>query len=289
MNYNEQYSAYLELFNKELDFALTKIENTPSILKEAMIYAVNGGGKRVRPVLCYAVAELIGLDYEKIKQYAIAIELIHSYSLVHDDLPAMDNDDFRRGKLSTHKKFGEAYGILTGDALLNFAFEYCLRKPNLSLDDFKAFRILAECSGHSGMIAGQVFDMQYEKSESVSEKQLYDVYKKTYLLLTAPMLIPSVLCGGKYYNELKELGYHLGVTFQIVDDFIDVEGELSSIGKTPHKDQSVDKLTSIKVFGLKGAKDRAKYHYDCCIEILKKFTKNDFLIEFTNSMYNRKK
>jgi len=103
------------------------------------------------------------------------------------------------------------------------------------------------------------------------------------------MLIPSILSGGVYYNELKEFGYHLGITFQIIDDIMDVEGELSSIGKTPHKDESVDKLTSIKVFGLKGAKERAKYHYDCCINILKEIDNSEFLIEFTNAMYNRKK
>ena len=128
MNYNEQYNKYLELFNADLTNALNKVDNIPNILKESMYYAVEGGGKRVRPVLCYAVADLLNVNFVKIKEYAVALELIHSYSLVHDDLPAMDNDDFRRGKLSTHKKFGEAYGILAGDALLNYAFEYCLNK-----------------------------------------------------------------------------------------------------------------------------------------------------------------
>ena len=289
MNYKEQYASYLEFFNTQLNNAINSIIDTPQILKDAMIYAISGGGKRVRPVLCYAVADLLKVSYDKINEYAVAIELIHSYSLVHDDLPAMDNDDFRRGKLSTHKKFGEAYGILTGDALLNYAFEYCLTKKDVCLEDFSALKVLAEYAGYKGMIAGQVYDMQYEKSKKVSEIELYDIYNKTYKLLTVPMLIPSILSGGVYYNELKEFGYHLGITFQIIDDIMDVEGELSSIGKTPHKDESVDKLTSIKVFGLKGAKERAKYHYDCCINVLKEIDDSEFLIEFTNAMYNRKK
>ena len=289
MNYNEQYNKYLELFNAELTKAFNKVDNTPNILKESMYYAVEGGGKRVRPVLCYAVADLLNVDFVKIKKYAVALELIHSYSLVHDDLPAMDNDDFRRGKLSTHKKFGEAYGILAGDALLNYAFEYCLNKKNQTLLDLKALKILAECSGYTGMIAGQVYDMQYEKKQTATEIDLYDIYKKTYKLLTAPLLIPSVLSGGKYYKELEEYGFHLGVTFQITDDIMDVEGELNSIGKTPHKDQSVDKLTSIKIWGLDGAKDRAKYHYDCCINILNKIDGSEFLSEFTKAMFKRKK
>lgn len=289
MNYAKQYDKYLNLFNAELDKCILSIKDKPSILKEAMVYAISGGGKRIRPVLCYAVAEILGLDCSSVNEFAVAIELIHSYSLVHDDLPAMDNDDYRRGKLSTHKKFGEAYGILAGDALLNYAHEYCLSKKDFSIKDAKALRLLSEYAGYSGMIAGQVYDMQYEKKAIINEAQLYEVYNKTYKLITAPLLIASILADNKYYEELKEFGFHLGSMFQIVDDIMDVEGDLALIGKTPHKDIEVDKLTSIKVFGLDGARKRAEYHYNSGKMILNKIQNSGFLSAFNDAMYIRKK
>ncbi len=288
MNYGKEYDKYLKLFNEEFNNCILSIKNEPSILKEAMVYAISGGGKRIRPVLCFAAAEMLNVKFDFIKEFAVAIELIHSYSLVHDDLPAMDNDDYRRGKLSTHKQFGEAYGILAGDALLNYAHEYCLNKKDFSNKDVIALKLLSEYAGYSGMIAGQVYDMQYEKKESVSERELYEVYNKTYKLITAPLLIASIMADNKYYDELKAFGYHLGSMFQIVDDIMDVEGELFLIGKTPHKDSKVDKLTSIKVFGLDGAKKKAEYHYNSANKILKGIKNSEFLIAINDAMYNRK-
>ncbi len=288
--YKEQYAKYLDIFNKQLDLAIKSFSDAPPLLREAMDYAVSGGGKRVRPVLAYAVADILGLNFNKVHQFAVAIEFIHSYSLVHDDLPAMDNDDYRRGKLSTHKKFGEAYGILTGDSLLNYAFEYCLNKPNFDLNDAKALRLLANYAGTFGMIAGQVYDLQNEKSKDLCEKNLYNIYEnKTAKLLTAPLLISSILSNGKYYENLKEFGYHLGIMFQISDDIMDVEGTVESIGKTPNKDLMEDKLTSIKVFGLDGAKDRKEFHYKKCLEQLDKIENSQFLREFSKIMFERTK
>jgi geranylgeranyl diphosphate synthase type II len=255
-----------------------------------MRYAITGGGKRIRPVLLIATADMLGVDFDNIKEFAVAIECIHSYSLVHDDLPAMDNDDYRRGKLSTHKKFGEANGILTGDALLNFAFEYSLSKQNFDSNDAKALKYLGECAGCFGMIAGQVLDLQNEHNANVSEQTLYSIYEnKTAKLLTAPLLIASVLSGGKYYKEFESFGYNLGVLFQIVDDIMDVEGTLESIGKTPHKDEDVNKLTSIKLFGLDGAKELAKKHYLECKKILSEINGSEFLSELTDAMFVRRK
>ena len=290
MDYNKQYDFYLSIVENEIKCAFNSLKNVPDLLKYAMEYAVIGGGKRVRPVLCFAVAENLGVDLNKIKEFAFAIECIHSYSLVHDDLPAMDNDDYRRGKLSTHKKFGEAYGILAGDALLNFAFEYCLNKIDFDKKDALALKLLAEYAGASGMIAGQVLDLQNEKNNLPNEKILYDIYiNKTAKLLTAPLLIASIAADNKYFNELKEFGLNLGAMFQISDDIMDVEGSLEEIGKTPNKDSGVDKLTSIKVFGLDGAKARLKEHYNKCLDLLNKINANSFLKEFTEKMYLRKK
>lgn len=291
MNYKEQYLVYL---NKVEDYIKNTFEkfspDAPTTIKTAMNYAVLDGGKRVRPVLCLAVADILKLPLNQVKEFAVAIECIHSYSLVHDDLPAMDNDDFRRGKPSTHKKFGEANAILSGDALLNYAFELCLSKENFSLQDAKALKLLAEYAGYNGMIAGQVLDLESQGKKDCDSELLYKIYfNKTAKLIMCPILIASILKDGQYYKELYDFGYNLGVMFQIIDDIMDVEGTLESIGKTPNKDQLEDKLTSIKLFGLSGAKELAKKHYNSCKLALEKIPNNSFLLELTENMFNRRK
>lgn len=290
INIDNAYSGFLANFNSFLQTQFAEFHKKyPNVLAEAMQYALEGGGKRVRPVLCLATADMLGVNQEEVLCFAFAIELIHSYSLVHDDLPAMDNDDYRRGKLSTHKKFGEANGILAGDGLLTLALEVGLNKTSFTEKDAKALKIIAEYAGASGMIAGQVLDLQNEKASVFTEKILYSIYEnKTAKLIMAPILVASIISGNKYYNELKEYGYNLGILFQITDDIMDEEGDLTSIGKTPHKDKEADKLTSIKVFGLDGAKSRAKMHYERCKELLEKIPNSDFLKGFTDKMYLRK-
>ncbi len=289
-NYNLEYNRYLNLFNEYLDVKLKSLDSTaPDTIKNAMSYAVLNGGKRVRPVLCLATAESLGVSFDEIKNYALAIEFIHSYSLVHDDLPSMDNDDYRRGKLSTHKKFGEAIGILAGDALLNFAFETCLDKRSFSVADIDAMRIISDFAGYKGMIAGQVLDLQNEKSSVYSKDVLYKIYlNKTAKLIMAPLLVSSVMANKAYYNELEKFGYNLGITFQIIDDVLDVEGDVKTIGKTPHKDDNADKLTSVKIFGLDSAKKLAKQHYENCLDAIRSLPNNTFLSAFADKMFNRK-
>ena len=179
-DFSLKYDEYLRFFEKSLENRLNALSTeAPQVIKDAMRYAVCGGGKRVRPVLCYAVCEMLGGEKSTVKNLALAIEFIHSYSLVHDDLPAMDNDDYRRGKLSTHKKFGEATGILAGDALLNFAFETLLSDlpdNDVSKGYLDAAAIIAEYAGYSGMIGGQVLDLENENSDIATEKELYDIY-----------------------------------------------------------------------------------------------------------------
>lgn len=289
-NYSNEYNGYVKIFENELNKALTSINKIPEILRQSMSYAIKDGGKRIRPVLCLSVAKMLGISINLVKEFAVAVEMIHSYSLVHDDLPAMDNDDFRRGKLSTHKKFGEANGILAGDALLNFAFEYVLAKNDFSIKDYKALKLLSEYAGCSGMIAGQVLDLTNEKSNTANEEILYSIYEnKTAKLIMAPILISSIIADNLYYNQLKEYAYNLGIMFQISDDILDVKGDISNIGKTPHKDELSDKLTSIKVFGLDGAIKRKEYHYEKCIESLSKISNNNFLLTLTKNMFERTK
>lgn len=288
-NYKEQYNHYLKIFENEINIAVESI-NAPDILKESMKYAILDGGKRVRPVLALSTADMLDIELSAVLPFAVAIECIHSYSLVHDDLPSMDNDDYRRGKLSTHKKFGEAQGILAGDALLNFAFEYVLNKSNFTINDGKALGLLAKFSGCSGMVGGQVLDLSNENNDDVSEKVLYQIYEnKTAKLIMAPILIASILCDNKHFDSLREYGLNLGYLFQISDDILDVEGTIEEIGKTPNKDADSNKLSAIKVFGLEGAKQRKLLHYNKCIEQLNKIENNQFLLALTKNMYERTK
>lgn len=289
MDVDKKYSEYVFRFENSLTECLNGLDkNAPKIITEAMEYAVSDGGKRVRPVLCYAAAEALGLNSEAVKNFALAVEFIHSYSLVHDDLPAMDNDDYRRGKYSTHKKFGEAIGILAGDALLNYAFELCLSDEHFGKKQARALKVLAEYAGYSGMVAGQVIDLASEKSDSVDEKTLYDMYiNKTSKLLTAPLLAASELAGGAYYNEFEEFGKNLGIFFQISDDFMDAEGTFSHIGKTPNKDEKENKLTSIRVFGKDGAKKCAEKHYLLAKSAIERVSNTEFLSAFADKLYKR--
>ena len=203
-DFNALYEEYLHFFENSLKERLSSLDNdAPSIIKEAMAYAVDGGGKRVRPILCYAACEMLGGDKNDVKELALALEFIHSYSLVHDDLPAMDDDDYRRGKLSTHKKFGEALGILAGDALLNFAFETIFSKKYISENYFDAARLISEYAGYGGMIGGQVADLYNEKNPNATDKDLYFIYlNKTAKLISAPLLAASCVCNKKYFDEL---------------------------------------------------------------------------------------
>lgn len=289
-NFDEKYNEYLNYFNENLDIVFKKLQtiNDNKIL-EACIYSVKNGGKRIRPVLCLSTAEMLGINKEEVINLAIAIELIHSYSLVHDDLPCMDNDDFRRGKLSTHKKYGEAYGVLCGDALLNLAFEIALDKNDISLDYVKALKLIADYAGFSGMIFGQTLDIEAEKSTNISEENLYDIYlNKTAKLLTAPLLVASLINKKIYFETLKTIGNYLGYLFQIQDDILDEIGEKDVIGKTAHKDKDQNKLTAVKLYGLEKSKEKVDFYFNSIINLLKEIPNSEFLCQFVYKIYARK-
>lgn len=284
-----KYNEYLSIFENYLDNFLNNLSGIEQNLKDAIIYSVKNGGKRVRPVLCLATADMLKIDFDKVLNFALAIELVHAYSLVHDDLPAMDNDDYRRGKLSTHKKFGEAIGILAGDALLNLAFEVSLSSKEVSLNEKLAVKKIFELAGAKGMISGQSLDLLCEKSKNINEEILYNIYlNKTCNLIKAPILTASILADKKYFNELEEYAFNLGALFQITDDILDVESNFEVLGKTVNKDKKSDKLTCIKLWGVEKAKEKAKLHYERCIELIKNINESDFLIEYTNTIFKRK-
>ncbi len=290
MSFESKLKFYTDTFNKSLSNYLDSVKKgVPPTLYEAVKYSVSDGGKRVRPVLCYAVSDMLGVDFSQIEYYAIAVELIHSYSLVHDDLPCMDNDDYRRGKYSTHKKYGEATGVLVGDALLNLAIETSLKKSHYTDNDISALKILFYCSGFNGMIKGQMLDLENENRSDISEETMNEIFiNKTSRLIEAPILIASLMADKLYFEQLNEYGTLLGILFQLTDDILDVESNLQVLGKTPNKDAESGKLSAVKVYGLDGAKNKAEEIYLTCKEILSDIPNSDFLSEFTDKIYNRK-
>ena len=255
----QRYNDYLTAFESYLNDYADRLTTKPEVLGESMKYSLKNGGKRIRPVLALACAEVLGVEREEILPFALALEMIHSYSLVHDDLPAMDNDDFRRGKPSNHKAFGEANAILAGDGLLNEAYAVCFQECLKGEKYALASKVLNECAGVYGMIAGQSADLYYsDENLVVSEDDLKYIHAhKTGKLLLAPVVIASILANNRQYIELERFGKLLGVLFQITDDILDTTGDFSKLGKTVGKDERENKLTFVRLYGLEGAKVRA--------------------------------
>ena len=289
-NFDKKFNEYFVAFEKEISEYLNSLDTQISTtLKDAILYSVLGGAKRIRPILGMATADLLGVEFNKVKHLFIALELIQAYSLVHDDLPAMDDDDYRRGKLSTHKKFGEAMGILAGDAMLNLAFETALKRSSIDQNYINALKLVFDFSGYNGMVYGQVLDLENEKNPCYTEQILNEIFNnKTVKMFKAPLLATSLIADGKYFSELSEYGECLGLAFQIQDDILDVEGSLETIGKTPNKDQNSDKLTSVKIYGLQGAKLKAQELFEKSIKAIENIDNNQFLIDLANKLNKRK-
>ncbi len=289
MDFNARYNEYLTAFNAYLQEYTGKLKTTPEVLGESMKYSLLNGGKRVRPVLALACADALGVESGEILPFALALEMIHTYSLVHDDLPAMDNDDFRRGKPSNHKQFGEANAILAGDALLNEAYALCFRECAKGEKQTRAAQFLNECAGAYGMIAGQSADMSYAEKVSVTEKDLKYVYAhKTGKLLLAPVAIAAILGGNKSYLALETFGKLLGELFQMTDDILDVTGDFEKLGKSIGKDEKENKLTCVRLYGLEGAKMRAEMCAQDCLSMLEGVDGDtEFLAELVNYVLSR--
>lgn len=242
------------------------------VLYDSMAYSINVGGKRVRPILMILAYYIYKSDYKKVLSPAMAIEMIHTYSLIHDDLPCMDNDDLRRGKPTNHKVFGEAIAVLAGDALLNEAMkvlvDYSLEEGR---DALRATKIISDAAGSDGMIGGQIVDIINEEKEEISLDELnYMHLKKTGELIKASIMAGAVLAGAsdKDIKKLEEFGYKLGLAFQIKDDILDVVGNTEDLGKNVHKDQDCNKNNYITIFGLEECKDKCVNLTEECIEIL---------------------
>ena len=263
-----KYKTYLTAFEGMLGSYCARL-SCPRGLADAMRYSLLAGGKRLRPVLFFAALDAFGKEWEKESGLALALECIHTYSLIHDDLPAMDNDDLRRGKPSSHKQFGEGNAILAGDALLSEAFTLSV---TAAADEphRRAAEILAHAAGAEGMVAGQFLDLACERDENAGEEELCFIYEnKTAQLIRAPLMMAAAIAG-RAEAPMKEFGTALGILFQMTDDILDVKGEGDKMGKTLGKDEQEHKLTCVRVYGLSGAERRADALADRCGEALSK-------------------
>ncbi len=257
------------------DYIKTKRYAHP-LLKRSMFYSITAGGKRIRPALMMLFYELSGKSKHQIIDAACAIEMIHTYSLIHDDLPAMDNDDLRRGKPTNHKVFGEAIAILTGDALLTDAFQMICSMKNIKPEfRLKAVEILSQKSGSSGMVSGQVADILYEKTkgknkDKLSKAVLYIHTHKTADMISAACIIGRILSGRMDdIKTVERFAIHLGIAFQITDDILDVTQTVEKLGKKP-SDEKNQKLTYVSLYGIEGSKKIAEYEIGKSLSELKK-------------------
>ena len=273
MNANLQafMKKHLRPIDLQLQFQIEQIQ-APKRLKEAMLYSVIAGGKRVRPLFLLAVLDFFEKQHEDAYTLGSAIEMIHTYSLIHDDLPSMDNDDFRRGQLTNHKVFGEALAILAGDALLTYSFGIVARLKNVPSDTkIDLINQLSQASGAEGMVGGQVLDMESERKR-ISVLELETIHENK----TGALLAYSILAGAKLANaeesELKALekyAFHIGLAFQIQDDVLDIEGSSEILGKTAGKDEASFKNTYPALLSLEGAKAKREWHYNEAISSLR--------------------
>lgn len=272
--------AYLQDRRKIVEEALQRYlpgeDNIPADIYKAVRYSVFAGGKRIRPILCLAAVEAVGGDMAPAMPVACALELIHTYSLIHDDLPAMDNDDFRRGKLTCHKVFGEDIAILAGDALLTEAFVLLSRAEKVRLPAERRLAVIqeiAQAAGISGMVGGQTLDVVSGKSVS-DENTLYEIHRrKTGALIVAAVKSGAIVsnAGENKIRALAKYGINVGLAFQIADDILNVEGDRELMGKETGSDAVHDKLTYPSLLGLNLAKEKLAKYIDAAIASLSDF------------------
>ena len=273
---------------------LPKEEGYQKTVLEAMNYIVSAGGKRLRPMLMLETYRMFGGTSKVIEPFMAAIEMIHTYSLIHDDLPAMDNDEYRRGRKTTHVVYGEAMAILAGDALLNYAFEtaasaFVLDEGNPAIG--KAFMILASKAGVYGMIGGQVVDVESEGKEIDADTLKFIHIHKTSALLESAMLIGAVLAGASEQQQrtVELAARELGLAFQIRDDILDVTGNTDELGKPVGSDEKNHKNTYVALEGLEKAKEDVKRYSESAIDRLKSLpARNEFLYELIEELIDRR-
>lgn len=294
-NFNEILERYVEFTEKELkNYNNYSHENRPQVnLIDAMNYSLRAGGKRIRPALVFAFCEALGGRMESAAAPACAIEMVHTFSLIHDDLPAMDNDDFRRGKPSCHKAFGEAMAILAGDALAVLPFEIIADSQELTAEQrVLIISVLANSVGRDGMIGGQVIDMENENRTDIEEDELRNLYRcKTGQLIAVSCVMGSICADAdnETIRAAAEYGLRLGLAFQIIDDILDVTGDSEELGKPVGSDEKSHKNTFVSLYGIEKAQEMADKATSEALEWLDAIPNNEFLVELTEQLLKRKK
>jgi len=296
---SKRIENYLEDRKTLVVEALKKFMPEPSGLAgdviSAMNYSLFAGGKRIRPILCIAGAEAVGGSADDVLPVACAIELIHSYSLIHDDLPAMDNDDLRRGKPTNHKVFGEAVALLAGDGLLTLAFNlmagYGVDKKVEKTALLRVIELISSAAGYKGMVGGQVVDISYEGKNPEPAVVEYIHTHKTGAMIAASVTAGTILAGGnkEEVKSINRYGQQIGLAFQIADDILNIEGDRRAMGKEIGSDKVRGKITYPSVFGITESKNIQKRLIDQAIESLNRFDKRaEPLRELARYIINRK-
>lgn len=296
MNFKEELDKYINLVNTELQKYVETKECPESILNEAKGYSLLAGGKRLRPILILATYSLFKNDIEKCYKYAVAMEMIHTFSLIHDDLPAIDNDDYRRGKLTNHKKYNEAVAILAGDSLLNNAYKIIIDDIGDTLDIVEKDRkveVLYELSyAIDRMIAGEYVDTEFEGKQISSEYLEYMHENKTGALIKAPVKMGAILAGASKEDveQLEKYAEKIGLAFQIKDDILSEVGNAEELGKPVGNDRERQKCTYVTKYGLDKAQEMLDNIINEAIEIINNYNRNnEFLVELALYIKNRNK
>ena len=294
MNFKEQMTAKVIEIEEIIKAYMPKEEGPQKLIMEAMNYSVTVGGKRLRPMLMQETFRLFGGEGDVIEPFMAAQEMIHTYSLVHDDLPAMDNDEYRRGKKTTWVAYGEDMAVLAGDGLLNYAFETALKAFGKAdaLKVAEALKILAGKAGIYGMIGGQVVDVMSEEKKIDMETLLFIHRNKTSALIQSSMMIGAVLAGASKEDveKIEKIGEDIGLAFQIQDDILDVTSSLEVLGKPVHSDEKNEKTTYITLEGLEKSRKDVEEISHRAIDGLRSFEReNQFLNELIEMLIHREK
>ena len=300
MNFQEELNKRTQAAETILKKYLPKEEGFAVTMAQAMNYSMLAGGKRLRPVLMQETYRLFGGSEEVVEPFMAAMEMIHTHSLIHDDLPALDNDDYRRGRLTTHKVYGEAMGVLSGVALLNYAYEVMLTAFDMTKEKdrvVKALRIMADKTGIHGMLGGQRVDVENDGKPVKKEVLDYIYQNKTSALIECAMMAGAVLAGapeeavGIIEEAARDIGgSNIGIAFQIQDDILDVTSTSEELGKPVHSDEKNNKVTYVTLFGLEGAQRESAMLSEKAISLLESLEqKNEFLNLLVAKLVNRRK
>ena len=299
MNFKEALEKKVVHVEEILGSFLPKEEGLQKVVLEAMNYSIMAGGKRLRPIMMEESYHLLGGRGKIVEPFMAALEMIHNYSLVHDDLPAMDNDEYRRGRKTTWKVYGDGMAILAGDGLLNYAYETAVTAFSMTEDReelkrvARALEVLTRKAGVYGMIGGQTADIEAESKEQITEELLLFIDEnKTAALMQAAFMIGGILAGAseEAINKLERAAYDIGIAFQIQDDILDVTSTTEVLGKPVGSDEKNHKLTYVSLHGLDQAKEEVCRLSGEAVHILKGLgEENDFLIELIHSLIKREK